>query len=200
VGRGTRVVAVEVPTSHSPRPTNVILYLVIVCGSTNPSKLEPVKLVFSSFEPTLSVIGVNVRSFVPDQPMGWTQTTLGARNRARGALEQSGAVYGVGLEGGFVENDDGAWLLSVAAVVRSDGLEGLACGGWLRLPDAVAARVKAGEELSRVIDDLAGERATNTRGGAIGFLTLGRFTRAQMWAGALELALAPISSAALYSS
>jgi inosine/xanthosine triphosphatase len=170
----------------------------IVCGSTNPSKLEPVRSVFSGFEPALSVIGVNVPSLVPDQPMGWQETALGARNRARGSLEQSGAVYGVGLEGGFVENDDGAWLLSIAAVARDDGLEGLACGGWLQLPERVAARVKAGEELSRVIDDLAGERGTNTRGGAIGFLTQGRFTRSQMWAGALELALAPISRSVLY--
>jgi non-canonical (house-cleaning) NTP pyrophosphatase len=102
------------------------------------------------------------------------------------------------LEGGFVDNADGAWLLSIAAVIRDDGLEGIACGGWLQLPALVAARVRAGEELSRVMDDLADERGTNTRGGAIGLLTRGRFSRAQMWVGALELALAPISNAGLY--
>jgi inosine/xanthosine triphosphatase len=170
----------------------------VICGSTNPSKLEPVRTVFATLEPNLEVRGVNVLSGVPDQPIGWDETALGARNRARAALEVSGAVYGVGLEGGFVENADGAWLLSIAAVANADGKEGLACGGWLQLPRRVAARVRAGEELSAVIDGLAGERGTKTRGGAIGFLTRGRFSRSQMWAGALELALAPLLSAALY--
>jgi inosine/xanthosine triphosphatase len=170
----------------------------VICGSTNPSKLEPVRNVFASLEPNLEVRGVNVPSGVPDQPMGWDETALGARNRARAALEVPGSMYGVGLEGGFLENADGAWLLSIAAVAKSDGLEGLACGGWLQLPRRVAARVKAGEELSDVIDDLAGESATKTRGGAIGFLTHGRFSRSQMWAGALELALAPLLSVSLY--
>jgi inosine/xanthosine triphosphatase len=172
---------------------------VIICGSTNPSKLEPVRSVFASLEPALQVRGVNVPSGVPDQPMGWDETALGARNRARAALEVSGAIYGVGLEGGFVENADGAWLLSIAAIAKSDGKEGLACGGWLQLPRRVAARVRAGEELSAVIDDLAGESGTKTRGGAIGFLTIGRFSRSQMWAGAVELALAPLLSAELYN-
>jgi inosine/xanthosine triphosphatase len=171
---------------------------VIICGSTNPSKLEPVRTVFASLEPALQVRGVSVPSGVPDQPVGWDETALGARNRASAALEVSGAMYGVGLEGGFVENADGAWLLSIAAVAKSDGQAGLACGGWLQLPHRVAARVKAGEELSAVIDDLAGETSTKTRGGAIGFLTTGRFSRSQMWAGAVELALAPLLSAELY--
>ncbi len=172
----------------------------IVCGSTNPSKLEPVKAVFASLEPDLQTIGRNVPSGVADQPVGWAETALGARNRARAALGTQDAVYGIGLEGGFLENGDGAWLISLAAVAHQGGLTGLACGGWLQLPARVAARIKAGEELSAVIDDLAGESGTKTRGGAIGFLTGGRFTRSQMWAGALELALAPLVSAGLYQS
>ena len=170
----------------------------IVCGSTNPSKLEPVRTVFSTLEPVLTVIGRNVPSRVPDQPVGWEETVRGARNRARGALEVDGALYGVGLEGGFVENADGAWLLSIAVVAHRDGLEGLACGGWLQLPRLVADRVRGGEELSAVIDALAGESGTKTRGGAIGFLTLGRYSRSRMWVGALELALAPFVRAELY--
>jgi inosine/xanthosine triphosphatase len=172
---------------------------VIVCGSTNPAKVEPVRHVFSSLESTLEVVGVNVPSGVPDQPFGWDETSLGARTRARNALAQAGARYGVGLEGGMLENVDGAWLVSIAAIARHDGLEGLACGGMLLLPPSVAARVKAGEELGHVIDALAGETGTKTRGGAIGFLTNGRYSRREMWVNALEMALAPILSGALYA-
>ncbi len=170
----------------------------IVCGSTNPAKLEPVKHVFLSLEAALEVVGVNVPSGVPDQPIGWDETALGARTRARNALNQPGARYGVGLEGGMLMNADGAWLVSIAAIARDDGLEGLTCGGMLQLPPPVAARVHAGEELGHVIDDLAGETGTKMRGGAIGFLTNGRYSRREMWVNALEMALAPILSAVLY--
>ncbi len=172
----------------------------IICGSANPAKVEPVKHVFLSLEPALEVVGVNVPSGVPDQPIGWDETALGARTRARNALNQSGARYGVGLEGGMLLNADGAWLVSIAAIACSDGLEGLACGGMLLLPPTVAARVKSGEELGHVIDDLAGETGTKTRGGAIGFLTNGRYSRREMWVNALEMALAPILKAVLYAS
>ncbi len=170
----------------------------IVCASTNPAKLEPVKHVFATLEPELPVIGLSLPSGVPDQPIGWAQTVLGARNRAAAALAHPGALYGVGLEGGFVDNDDGAWLVSIAAVEHASGRTGLACGGWLQLPPKVAARVRAGEELSRVMDDVAAQRVTQTTGGAIGVLTAGRYTRSQMWTGALELALAPITAKTLY--
>jgi inosine/xanthosine triphosphatase len=171
----------------------------IVCGSTNPAKVEPVRSVFASLEPTLEVAGVNVPSGVPDQPIGWDETSKGARTRARNALAQPGARYGVGLEGGVLTNADGAWLVSIAAIACNDGREGLACGGMLLLPPSVAARVKSGEELGHVIDALAGETGTKTRGGAIGFLTNGRYSRREMWVNALEMALAPILNAAWYA-
>ncbi|NJK45171.1 MAG: DUF84 family protein, partial [Pleurocapsa sp. SU_196_0] len=72
----------------------------VICGSTNPSKLEPVRSVFASLEPDLRVVGHNVPSGVSDQPVGWEETALGARHRARAALEVRGAVYGVGLKVG----------------------------------------------------------------------------------------------------
>jgi inosine/xanthosine triphosphatase len=170
----------------------------IVCGSMNPAKVEPVRHVFLSLEPALEVVGINAPSGVPDQPIGWDETTLGARTRARNALAQPGAIYGVGLEGGMLMNADGAWLVSIAAIACSDGREGLACGGMLLLPPSVAARVKSGDELGHVIDVLAGETGTKTRGGAIGFLTNNRYSRREMWVNALEMALAPILNAALY--
>jgi inosine/xanthosine triphosphatase len=171
----------------------------VIVASTNPAKVEPVRHVFSSFEPALEVVGVNVPSGVPDQPFGWDETSLGARTRARNGLVHPGARYGVGLEGGMLENADGAWLVSIAAIARNDGLEGLSCGGMILLPPSVAARVKSGQELGHVIDDLAGESNTKTRGGAISFLTNARYSRREMWVNALEMALAPILSGALYA-
>ena len=170
----------------------------IVVGSQNPSKLEPAQQVLSSAFPGLEVLGQNVPSGVPDQPFGWSETSLGARTRAKNALAVSGAVLGVGLEGGVLFDEDGAWLVSIAAIAAQDGRVGLACGGTILLPPSVGARVREGVELSAVIDDLAGESGTKTRGGAIGFLTLERHSRRAMWAHALEMALPPFLRPELY--
>ena len=172
----------------------------IAVGSRNPAKLEPARLVLSSAFPQLEVIGLDVPSGVPDQPVGWAETRLGARTRAQNALAAPGAVFGVGLEGGVARDDDGVWLVSLAAVAHRDGRMGLACGGTILLPDTVGARVLAGEELGLVIDDLAGETGTNTRGGAIGFLTLGRHSRRDMWVNALQMALPPFLRPELYEA
>ncbi len=140
----------------------------MIRGSTNPSRLE--------------VVGANVPPGVPDQPIAW-RNSLGARTRAGNALEQHRARYGVGLGGGFLENADGAWLVS---------------GGMLLLPPMAADRVKSGQELGQVMDDLSGETGIKTRGGAIGYLRQGRHSRREMWVNALQMALAPILSASVY--
>jgi non-canonical (house-cleaning) NTP pyrophosphatase len=62
----------------------------------------------------------------------------------------------------------------------------------------VAARVRAGEELGQVIDDVAGLKNSKRAGGAVGFLTLGRVERAEFWRHTLELALPPFLRPELY--
>lgn len=170
----------------------------VVVGSTNPAKLEPVRRVFGELFPDLEVRGVEVPSGVPDQPIGYQQTLLGARNRAHAALGIEGASWGLGLEGGVEFDDHGGWLFNIAYILRSDGQSGFARGGSIRLPDPVAQRVRLGEELGQVIDDLARLKDSKKAGGAVGYLTLGRVPRAEFWRHTVELALPPFLQPELY--
>ncbi len=70
----------------------------------------------------------------------------------------------------------------------------------LELPPVVAARVREGEELGRVMDELSGLTASNTRMGTIGLLTGGLVVRADVWRQALSLGLAPFLRPELYPS
>jgi inosine/xanthosine triphosphatase len=170
----------------------------VVVGSTNPAKLEPVRRVFGEVFPNLEIRGLEVPSGVRDQPIGYEETVLGASNRAKAALATEGATWGLGLEAGVEFNPHGAWLFNVAVILRLDGRMGMARGGSVLLPPTVGERVKQGEELGPVMDDLVGKKDTKKGSGAVGILTLSRVERMEFWRHTLELALPPFLRPELY--
>jgi len=173
-------------------------------GSLNPAKVTPVRDVFAAYWPQAVVEGVAVPSGVPDQPLGEAQTRQGAVNRARGALAHAGAAnaWGVGLEGGVILDGQDGRLFGVVAVAhaRAGRVEvEVSRTADLRLPPRVAARVRAGEELGPVMDDLLGLRDIKRGVGSVGVLTAGLLTRADVWRQAVVLALTPLREQALYA-
>jgi inosine/xanthosine triphosphatase len=160
-------------------------------GSTNPVKRSATESAIGGM-PGLSVDAVDVDSGVPEQPRGHAQTLEGAITRARRAYEGGGFDLGVGIEGGVADFDgtDGLYLVMWAAVTDGDRVE-TASGPALRLPDDVAARVDAGEELGPVMDDVYGRESVATQEGAAGVLTGNAVTRTQALETAVAGALGP---------
>lgn len=170
--------------------------VVVACGSTNPAKASAVRGVCERAFVGCSVVAREVPSGVRAQPLGREETEAGARTRARGALAAvEGASLGVGLEGGV---DAEGHLINCVAVVGADGRTSVAWGVRFPLPPAVVARVLAGEELGPVMDTVSGVQESKKVLGAVGFLTNGLHTRAQMWESALACALAPFLHPELY--
>ena len=170
--------------------------LIIAVGSTNPAKTTAVKAICERAFPGCTVAAVEVPSGVPEQPIGPGETSTGARNRARAALAAvPGARMGMGLEGGV--DPDGS-LINCVAVVEAEGRENITWGVRFLLPPAVVARVLRGEELGRVMDELSGRTESKKHQGAVGILTNGIFTRAEMWQGPLACALMPFLHPELY--
>jgi len=101
-------------------------------GSTNPAKIEAVRLVLARLAPGCALEAVDVPSGVAAQPIGDQATREGARNRARAALAATGAGVAFGLEGGVLPEPPLVWLLSWVAAVANDGRHGDASG--LRMP------------------------------------------------------------------
>lgn len=170
---------------------------IIAVGSTNPAKTSAVRAVCERAFPGCSVVGVNVPSGVPEQPIGPEETSTGARNRARAALEAvEGARMGMGLEGGV--DPDGS-LINCVAVVEAGGRENLTWGVRFPLPPAIVTRVLRGEELGPVMDEVSGRTESKKHLGAVGILTNGIYTRAEMWQGPLACALMPFLHPKLYA-
>ncbi|UQN06005.1 DUF84 family protein [Deinococcus sp. QL22] len=172
-------------------------------GSQNPAKVRPVQEVFGQLQPPAVVMGQNVPSGVPDQPLGEEETRRGAVNRAWAAVklaeaEQSADAWGVGLEGGVrIDADGNGWLFGMVAVAHTGRLETVRTAE-MRLPPPVLARVQGGEELGSVMDALLGTVDVKRGVGSVGVLTAGLTDRADVWRLGLALALASFLTAELY--
>ncbi|TYT60596.1 inosine/xanthosine triphosphatase [Natrialba swarupiae] len=162
----------------------------VAVGSTNPVKREATDRALERFDPV--VVAVSVDSGVDEQPGSIAETITGAENRARRAFEGCEVDYGVGLEGGVArfENAPGLHLVMWAAVTDGDRLE-RASGPSVRLPDRVAERVVAGEELGPVMDDVLSTDGIAEGEGAVGALTDGLVDRSDALASAVACAFGP---------
>jgi inosine/xanthosine triphosphatase len=165
----------------------------VIVGSANPVKVAAVRAVLERIAADVVVHGLAVPSGVPDQPFGDAETQAGARQRAIAALAaMPDAVLGIGLEGGVVEQADGG-LRTCAWAVVVDRSGRLGVGGSLSmpLPDRVAARIRAGEELGHAMDAEARTTGTKTGRGAVGILTAGLVDRQRAYEPMVAYALAP---------
>ncbi|WP_254763058.1 inosine/xanthosine triphosphatase [Natrinema marinum] len=162
----------------------------IAVGSTNPVKVAAVERTLEPYEPT--VTGVGVDSGVSEQPRSIAETVRGAENRARRALADTEADYGIGLEGGVarLEGVPGLSLIMWGATTDGDRLE-RGSGPTLRLPDRVADRVADGGELGPVMDDLLGTENVAESDGAAGVLTAGLTDRTQALGEAVACSFGP---------
>jgi len=159
-------------------------------GSENPVKVKATESAFANR--AVDVAAVAVDSGVSEQPYGHAETIDGAENRARRAVSAGEYDLGVGIEGGVATEDgtDDLFLVMWAAV--TDGSHtGRGAGPSLRLPDDVADRVRAGNELGPVMDDLLDTENVAERQGAAGVLTDGIIDRESALRHAVAGALGP---------
>jgi inosine/xanthosine triphosphatase len=164
----------------------------VVVGSTNPVKINAVRAVLARAGVDAIVEGHGVPSSVRDQPVGDDETIRGAVARARGALAVAGAELGVGIEGGVVDEPDGAMRTCAwAAIVAGDGRQGVGGSLAMPLPVVVAAAVRGGMELGHAMDRLTGAHDTKRGAGAVGILTAGLVDRQQAYEVLVSYALAP---------
>ena len=172
----------------------------VVVGSTNPVKVAAVRAVLERAGCPARVEGLVVASGVADQPVGDAETIRGATQRARAALDASGADVAIGLEGGVVEEEGFMRTCAWAAAVSRDGRVGVGGSLAMILPDRVAALVRDGVELGHAMDRVTGEHNTKHNAGAVGILTAGLVDRQRAYEWLVTYALAPFLSPDHYAS
>jgi inosine/xanthosine triphosphatase len=166
--------------------------LKIAVGSTNPVKIGCVAEAATRFWPACIVSGVETDSGVNAQPRSDEEMLAGALNRARQALEKmTNADFGVGIEGGVLDEPEGMWAYAWVVVQHRDGRQGRGQTGRFLLPPPVATLVRAGMELGHADDLFFGRQDSKQREGAVGILSNGEVTRLQLYQPAVIFALFP---------
>lgn len=151
----------------------------IIIGSKNPAKILSVESAFQDFGAELS--SVDAVSSVSEQPFSDEETIKGAINRAQDAMQKGNGDIGIGLEGGVVETEFGLYVCNWGAIYE-DGLPPIIAGGArIQLPEEIAEKLRAGQELGPVMDEYAQKENVRKKDGAVGIFTAGRVTRIYMF-------------------
>ncbi|WP_019584774.1 DUF84 family protein [Deinococcus apachensis] len=104
----------------------------------------------------------------------------------------------MGLEGGVLLAGAEGRLFGIVAVAHARNGQvrvEVSRTADLRLPPAVTDRVRTGEELGVVMDELLGVTDIKRGVGSVGAVTGGLVTRADVWRQAVALAAAPLRDA-----
>lgn len=164
----------------------------VIVGTTNPGKIEAVLRGFNQIWPNTSweVQGLKANSGVANQPLDPVESIVGAKNRAREALESNPeAVYGVGLEGGL-EKVDGMWFdCGWCVIIDRKGGIGISSSARIPTPESMMKLIHDGKELGEVIDILFHTHQAKHNVGHFGLMTNGAVTRIDGYVHAVCFAL-----------
>jgi inosine/xanthosine triphosphatase len=165
-------------------------------GSTNPVKITAVQLAIQEKFPDAVVKGCEVESGVSAQPMSDEETKLGAENRARKALEKgqrevaNGVMtLGIGLEGGVFENSDGMWSTVWAVVVDPEDKFYYSNGARIKIDEVIATKIRLGQELGPLIQELTGITDVRQKEGMFGVVTQRFVNRTEEYASLAKMAI-----------
>lgn len=162
--------------------------LKVAVGSLNKIKIDATRSAFLRFYKNIDVFGVDVQSGVPEQPRE-DETRQGSINRAKRCIGD--ADYGVGLEAGVFETEDGLYDVQYCSIIDKAGKVTIGHGPGFRYPDAVKEKVENGWTVGDAFNTMYEWERKGMGEGAIGCLTKGVVTRTQLSEQAVIAALVP---------
>ncbi|MEM2891456.1 MAG: inosine/xanthosine triphosphatase [Thermoplasmata archaeon] len=173
--------------------------LKVAVGSTNQVKVDAVRNVFAQAFGLVEVVSVKPSDSSDKQPME-DGVVEGAIRRARFALEDAGADYGVGVEAGLFYNRFLGRYLDVqyCAVVDASGRLTVGHGPGFEYPPSVIDSVLKGRTVGDTMSDITGIEDIGHKQGSIGYLSDGMIDRTRLTEIAVLMALIPRIRRELY--
>ncbi len=156
--------------------------MIIAVGSTNPVKLEAIRLAVEEVHTKLGLIGpvefltFAAESSVSDQPFSDEETRRGARHALQSLPD---ADLAFGLEGGVMEIENTLYSTIWIALIDRQGKKSIANGGRFPLPSVLVEALRDGQEMGPAMDEITGKHDIKHSEGMIGVVTGGVITRAQ---------------------
>jgi inosine/xanthosine triphosphatase len=155
--------------------------LKVAIGTLNKAKIAAVENIINGHLTNVQYIHKNVESGVSEQPFSNEETRNGAINRAKNALNDTGANYSFGLEGGVQEIDGIMYCVNWGAIALKNGAIYTAQGASFMLPEVIANKLREGQELGPVMDLYTNSQNIRHTEGAVGIFTKGLVDRKSMF-------------------
>jgi inosine/xanthosine triphosphatase len=169
--------------------------IIVFVNSENPAKIEATREAFLKYFEDVEVKGIKIDSGISNQPIGY-ETFEGAEKRAMNLkrfCEENNlkADFFVGIEGGII-NINSKWFgFGTMCIISKEGYIGFSTSPLFQLPKIVIEELLKGKELGEVIDEIAKDKNTKQKYGAVGFFTKGRMNRKDLYVSGLTVALIP---------
>lgn len=159
----------------------------IAVGSKNAAKVKAAETVLRDIGYQNELFPIDAPSNVSGMPFSDKETMTGAMNRAEFCLTHEDIDIAIGLEGGVTETPHGLFLINYGALAEK-GKETIVAGGArIKLPEEIAERLRAGEELGPVMEDYSKNKNVRSKEGAIGIFTHGMVNRDEMFMHIMKL-------------
>lgn len=170
----------------------------VAVATDNQTKVRAVKNVFTQVFRYVEVVEVHVED-LPQQPLG-EGTIKGSIDRAKAAIAESDADYGVGIEAGLfrIEELDRHFDIQYCTVIDSDGNASYGHGPGFEYPPSVTCAALKGAPVGEVMSKLTGIERIGHRDGSIGYLSNGAIDRTSLTEIAVLMALIPRIRGELY--
>ncbi|RIW35696.1 DUF84 family protein [Bacillus salacetis] len=162
--------------------------MIIGIGTKNKAKIKAVQHGLTEvLMQEMDFASFKTNSGVSEQPFSDEETIQGAINRASSVLELSDGDIGIGLEGGVVQTGYGLFLCNWGALSEKGKEPIIAGGARILLPEAIAKRLRDGEELGPVMDEFCQTEGIRHHQGAMGIFTNGAVHRDEMFKHTVKL-------------
>lgn len=173
--------------------------MIVVVGSDNPSKVNPVRKVFGTHFSDVKVQGIYVDSGVSETPLTDEEIFNGAMNRAKAAMKKvPEADFGVGVEGGMHNFSYGWVKYELVIILHKNGTIGIGTSGGLLVPDHFVTEVKKGRALTDIGDETFNTKLIGKGMGIVGYFTKGLVSRRNAVEHGVALAISKFINAELY--
>jgi inosine/xanthosine triphosphatase len=163
----------------------------IAVGSTNPVKINAVKLAFKKVFKNQKIIvkGIEVSSGITNQPMSDKESLKGAHNRAKKSLNEMNFDFGVGIEGGLQKIGNNWFDCGWVIVIDRKLTEGIGTSIRMQISSKMIKMVKTGLELGEVDDLLFKTNNSKQQQGHFGLMTNNLVSREKCYTDAVLSAL-----------
>ena len=196
----TRVVsASRIAKGEIDRDGHLLRPLKVAVATDNRVKVEAVRNISTQIFGLVDVVEVPTSPEAPSQPLG-DRTIEGSVERARLAMGQTEADFGVGVEAGlfWVEPLKKHLDVQYCTVVDSEGRTTYGHGPGFEYPPVVTKAALSGQPVGEIMSRISGIDKIGHRMGSIGYLSGGVIDRVSLTELSVLMALIPRIRSDLY--